>query len=154
MALKGEYNYIDTGLERTRMQFYFADVTAANFDATFGVAGKLNGVRTALNAVTLLNEVTVQGTVVAHSAAATSPNNALAQREYGVRLYMVDNVKGKVSHTFIPGIPAALLPASGDLIDLTVSEWAALKNQIESSCVSADGNAITVTKGVVTGRRN
>jgi len=153
MATKGEYIYIDTSEERTRMQFYFADVTSVNFDATMGALGKMNSVRTALNALTLLNEVSVQATIVAHSAAAVSPNNADAQREYGVKLFWTDNVTHDVGSTFISGVDSSFRPTAGDKVDLTMTEWAALVTAIQTHCVSKAGNAITVTHGVVTGRR-
>lgn len=153
MPTKAEYIYIDASGERTRFQLYVPTVTIANFGTTFGVGGALDDVRAAFNTLSLLNEVSVQALIVDHTAAPTPPANASAQREYGVKLYYVDNVNGRAGHTFLAGIDPQFLPTDSDQVDLTMTEWAALKTAIQDGMVSRDGNAITVTKGIVTGRR-
>ena len=147
------YGWIDTSSERTHFVIHFPALTAVNFDAITGVAGTVNGVRTALDALTLLNETTVVAGVPIHSATASPPNDPLAQREYGVRVYFIDTVTHRPGNFFLSGVDSSFLPTNGDHVDLAITEWAALVTALEANCVSRDGNAIVVTEGIVTGRR-
>ena len=153
MATPLTLSLLDTSLEQTKLLFFIPDINAANFETNLGVAGGANAIRTAVEAITLLNEVKLSAQIVVHTATAVSPNNAGAQREYGVKLYYVDTVTNRRGHVFIPGIDGTMLPTSGDLVNLAEAHWAALVTAMEENAVSRDGNPITVLKGVVTGRK-
>jgi hypothetical protein len=157
MALTAKFGYIDYSGETTHAQFRFPNLTSANFNTLLTpTTGTVNVVRIAIDALTLLNETRTTATLDIHQAVATPPTDPLANREYGVRLYLLDNVTGQTETTFISGIdPTFLVRASGsDEVDLTITEWADLKTAVEADCVSRNGNAVTVVKGIVTGRNN
>jgi hypothetical protein len=69
----------------------------------------------------------------------------------------VDGVNGRKSHFTVPGpdLDALTIFAGTDLVDLEdASVMADLVTSVEAGALSADGNAVTVTRAVIVGRRN
>lgn len=85
-------------------------------------------------------------------ATVTDPN---AQRESGMRVFYQDNVTKKKFHFTIPGPDMTIVAQAGtDVVDLTVTEVAALVTELEASAVSPDGNSLTVTGARLVGRNS
>lgn len=83
------------------------------------------------------------------------PLNPYAQREIGLRLFYSDNVTGKKFHLTIPAPDLIVMSQGGtDLIDLTGSLADPIVAAMQALMVSADGNPVTIYKGLIVGRRN
>ena len=85
------------------------------------------------------------------------PADAFAQRELGLRVFLVDDVNGRKSHFTIPGpdLDALTIFAGTDLVDIAdASVMADLVVSVEAGALSADDNAVTVIRAAIVGRRN
>ena len=156
MTTKGSFAYRDKGSEVGTMQLFFANLVAGgtNFDA---VIAAITGLEADILAITLC---TSAGYGLSDGIGADSdavPASNFAQREVGLRVFLVDDVNGRKSHFTIPGpdLAALTILAGTDLVDLAdAGIMAALVASVEADCVSVDGNAVSVLRAVIVGRRN
>jgi hypothetical protein len=156
MTMKANYTYRDHGSEIGSLSLYVTDIAAggANYDAQLVL---IAAIESEIMAITLC---TTAGNAITQQLGADSdavPADAFAQRELGLRVFMVDDVNGRKSHFTIPGpdLDALTIFAGTDLVDLEdASIMADLVVSIEAGAISADGNAVTVTRAVIVGRRN
>ncbi len=152
---KGLYVYRDWSKEISSFELNFADVAAggANFDA---VKAGVVDVGDALLACTLCTDASEALKQATATPDASVPADQDAQREYGMRLFYVDDTTGKVYHFTLPGPDksAMLLILESDLFDPTDEPLASLITEIESSVLSPVGNSVTFLRAVNVGRNN
>jgi len=142
-------NQIDYSSEKTSTKMWVPTVTGATLDALSVLA---NLWRTAIEAVSLCNEVSLTMSLDLNTASGAAPTNVLAQREFIIRVFYVDDTNGRTGSFTIPGPDLSLLTVVGDEVDLTDGgEMAAIVTATEDLC-SRDENPITVTRAIVTGR--
>jgi len=87
----------------------------------------------------------------------TVPSDNFAQREIGLRVFLTDDVNGRKSHFTIPGpdLEALTILDGTDFVDLAdAGIMATLVAAVEADAQSVDGNAVSVQRAVIVGRRN
>jgi hypothetical protein len=154
--MKANHTYRDYGSEIGSLSLHVAEIAAggANYDA---VIAQIAAIESEIIALTLC---TTAGTALTQGLGADSdavPTDPFAQRELGLRVFLVDDVNGRKSHFTVPGpdLDALTIFAGTDLVDLEdASVMADLVTSVEAGALSADGNAVTVTRAVIVGRRN
>lgn len=156
MAMKANYRFRDYSSEIGSLSVHTPEIVAGgtNYDA---VILAMDDVSTALLACTLCTDAGYGYTDNLAGDLETVPTSEYAQRELGLRVFLVDDVNGRKSHFTIPGPDLANLTilAGTDLVDLAdASIMAALVVEIEAFVLSMDGNAVTVNRAVIVGRRN
>lgn len=136
--------------ELTRFRAFFPDTTGANFDAQ---STNLDDLQTAVNAVCAgaFNGKVLKGVDV--PVAGQSANKA-AQREQKWLVSYTDNVNPIGDGSFEIGMADTQYLADGGSGNMDVSQapGSALVAEIETSCVSRLGNAITVNSIKLVGR--
>jgi hypothetical protein len=146
--------YRDYSRETSNVGLLFADVAAggANFDTVVGLMGD---VVDAINDLTLCVQAKVAINQDLESPDPAIATDEYAQREFGLRVFYTDDVNGKTFFFTIPGPDMSNLSVvpGTDLVDLSDTEMAALITAVEAGCKSPYGNAITVRRGIVIGRR-
>jgi hypothetical protein len=143
-------NLVDYSNEPSSVKFYGVTLDATNYAA---VAADALAVRLGIEGVSLLNEKSMTASIPLHTASGVAPSDVLAQREWVMRVYFTDNVNGKRGTMTIPGPDTSLLTIVGDEVSLTTgTEMTALVDALNGHAFSQDGNAITVTRAVITGR--
>lgn len=139
--------------EKSNFGLYIPDVDETNWIATNTAVAAIN---TAIAALTIGNITRVNFDHETGLAGADSrPSSPWAQRELGVRFFYVDDVTSDKYNFTLP-CPDLLLignPGTDDL-DLTLSILAAIVTAVEALAVSPDGNAITIERAKVVGRRS
>lgn len=150
---KASFSIRDYSDEYTSTQLNIPDLTSANYDATITSVAAL---QTAIAAVTLGNITRVNLDVDTGLAGADDrPASPFAQRELGIRFFYQDDVNGQ-KYNFTVGCADLAIVAQGgtDDVDLTLSLVAAIKTAFEALIVSPDGNAVTINRGQVVGRKS
>lgn len=147
-------NTRDKSGESSGIALNFADVAAggANFDAVLAQQlAVFNEIDTISLAVLSRNQFAQEV-----SADVATPTNNAAQREFGLRIHLVDLTANRRSFFTIPApdLVSMTIPANTDIVPLTETLVAALIVDVEAGVLSADGNAVTVEKVVIVGRRN
>lgn len=156
MPMKANHTYRDYGSEIGSLSLYVDDISAGGADYDTIVAA-IASIEAAIIAVSLC---TTAGTSLTQQLGAdsdASPSSEFAQREMGLRVFLVDDTNGRKSHFTIPGPDLAGLTifAGTDLVDLAdAGVMAAVVTAIEAGAQSADGNSVTVNRAVIVGRRN
>jgi len=154
MTTKMTITYNDRSNEKSTVTLDFAQIAAggANFDT---VISAMNTVEAAIDNMTLCDN-SKQAFYDVISVGESIPTSPYAQRELGVRVFFVDDVNGEKGHFTIPGPDLANLEvvANSDQLDLTGTLEAALITALEANALSRDGNAITVQRMVIVGRRS
>ena len=139
--------------EKSSFGLYIPDVDETNWVATNAALATLN---TALAAMTIGNITRFNLDHETGLAGADQrPSSPYAQRELGARFFYVDDVTSEKYNFTVP-CPDLLVignPGTDDL-DLTLSVVAALVTAVEAVAVSPDGNAITIERGKIVGRRS
>ena len=156
MTIKANFRYRDHGSEMGSSSLFFADIAAggAGYDAALI---EMADVEDAITAVTLCEKAGYGYTDILEVDPEAVPSSAYAQRELGLRVFMVDDVNSRKSHFTIPGPDLANLTifAGTDLVDLEdASIMADLVTEVEAACLSVDDNAVTVLRAVIVGRKN
>jgi hypothetical protein len=154
--MKANYTYRDHGSEIGSMSLHVAEIAAggANYDAI------LTAVALIETDIIALSLCTTAGNGITQELEADSdavPSDAFAQRELGLRCFLVDDVNGRKSHFTVPGpdLDALTIFAGTDLVDLEdAGVMANLVSSVEAGALSADGNAVTMLRAVIVGRRN
>lgn len=92
---------------------------------------------------------------IADNVDAPATNN-FAQRELGLRFFLVDAVTGDKSYITLPmpDLAAVTLTTAGDEADMTAGAVATFVAWLEANAQINDGNAVTVDRVVVIGRNN
>lgn len=157
MAVKGGVTFYDESGEKSRVDLYFADLTAGNIatipdQLDISVGGSLAQLIAACSlCIPIKSDISYE----VSKAAQVKPGNANAQREIGISCTYTDNVTGALYHFTIPGGDLANLLAAGtDHVDTTKAAWQALKTAFETYCKSPVGNAVTLVSGKLVGRSN
>jgi hypothetical protein len=156
MTTKGFIGRRDHSNELSQIQLHFEEMAAggANFDTT---VASITAIFDEIEVISLCDSSGYGFRQSIVDDPSTIPASNLAQRENGLRVFLVDDVNGKKSHFTIPGPDLANLtiPAGGDLVTLAdAGIMLSLVTGIESDVVSEDGNAVSVTKAVIIGRNN
>lgn len=156
MTLKANFKYRDHSNEIGSMALIFPEISAggADYDA---VILAMSDVETAITACTLCDEAGYGYTDILAGDLDTIPTSEYAQRELGLRVFLVDDTNGRKSHFTIPGPDLASLTilAGTDMVDLSdAGIMAALVTEVEGECLSQDGNAVSVLRAVIVGRKN
>lgn len=140
--------------EYGRVQFPMADQagteTVANLDTN-----QLATFRSAVQGVSL-GTVARESVRILEGGNDTRPASALAQREFGLRVFFELNTSGEKRNLTIPAIDIASLTVDGgsDLVELAdAGPMAALVSAIETY-VSINGESVTVTRALVVGRNS
>lgn len=156
MTMKGNFRYRDYSSEIGSFSLHFAEISAGGADYDTIVA-EMAAVEAAATNCTLCDEAGYGYTDILAGDLDTVPTSEYAQRELGLRVFLVDDVNGRKSHFTIPGPDLANLTilAGTDLIELADAGFmAALVTAVEAGALSADGNAVSVLRAAIVGRRN
>jgi hypothetical protein len=156
MTMKANYTYRDHGSEIGSLSLHVADISVggADYDA---LITKMEALESEILAITLCTSAGHGFTQIIAGDSDAVPVSAFAQREIGLRVFLVDDVNGRKSHFTIPGPDLAdlVIFAGTDLVDLEdAGVMSDLVTTVEASALSADGNAVTVLRAVIVGRRN
>lgn len=150
MPSKLNLTYYDFSKESSSVGIRMADVNAGNFAAQTGLA---DDIVDAIQAVTLTTKIKDQRIHAETEFAKIKPASPYAQREAKWLVKYADTVTPNGDGSFeIPGPDLTLLASSGDVMDLTSVEGAALVAALEAGMRSRAGNTITVTEIVHVGR--
>lgn len=154
MADQYSITYNDYSNEKSSLSFPVPDIAAGggNWDSVLAGAA---AIATAIDAMTLCDN-SREALNAVQSIGQDTPTNPAAQREFGVRVFYLDDTNGKKYHLTIPGPDLANLETNpgSDLLDLTGTLEAAFVTAFEAGAVSPDGNSVTVWKMVIVGRRS
>jgi len=118
-----------------------------------GEANDLNGHVAAHSLGTIATEKVTQDSAAESD---TRPTDPFAQREYGFRFYLRDDVNSEVGYFTIgtADLDIGSVVAGSDELDLTASPTAAFVTWLEANALSRDGNAVTVERAVIVGRNS
>lgn len=145
-------NLIDYSGEKSRTQFYVQTIDATTYVADAAFA---NAIRTAIETISLCNEVDLSFSGEFHTANGAAPTNPNAQREIAIEVTYVDNTNGRKGRLTIPGPDLSLLTLAGDnvaLSDGVSGPMTTLVAALQAGALSRDSHAITVTGARVVGR--
>lgn len=154
--MKANFTYRDHGSEIGSMSLFVDEISAGGADYDTIVAA-IGAIAADILAITLCTEAGNALTQGLDADSDSVPASAFAQRELGLRVFLVDDTNGRKSHFTIPGPDLAALTifAGTDLVDLEdASVMADLVTSVEAGAESQDGNAVTVNRAVIVGRRN
>lgn len=153
MAWKVRQGYVDHSREFSASQFYVAESTGDDNAQSISDA---NAIRVGIGAVTLCNFTSTSLNKVIDTDTGSTPASEQAQREIALWVQYQDDVNNEYGELTIPGPDLALVSqANTDEVDIVSNVTAAaLVTVLESNAVSRDGNAITVTRMRIIGRRN
>lgn len=149
--------YIGFSAEKSSVGIPTPDLGVANVESYTdgGVSTAFDALVDAVDALTLMNRTGHTATAQAEALAETLPASANAQREIGLQMFMSD-VNGHKSRLVIPGVDLGIVAQAGtDLVDLTVTEVAALVTALETYAIDPiTGLAVTVYAARIVGRNN
>lgn len=151
------FSYIGKSGEPASVGVAVPDLTAANVESYTdgGLSTAFDALNDALLALTLMNATGHTATAQVNQIEPVIPASPYAQREIAIMFFMSDT-GGHKSRLSVPGPDLTLVAQDGtDLVDLTVTEVAALVTAIETYAVDpVTGNAVTVTGARIIGRNN
>lgn len=146
--------YLDFSREYSTVSFNLGDPSGAAFDWS-AFAGVIDTVNDAIEAVTLCTRGPESVFVELAQGSALLPADEDAQREAGLRIFYSDTVNGRKGHMTIPGPDKSIMAQQGfDEVSWADAAMVTLESAIEGNVLSRDGNAISIDKGVLVGRRN
>ena len=152
---KASWSYRDRSREMSAVELTVADVSAggADFDAVMADVAALGAALLAVTECTQAREVFNQAV---DTKDPTVPTDVFANRESALRIFYADDTTGETYHISVPGPDwdTVDLQPNSDLADMTDEPLAALVSAIETNALSPVGNAITVLRAVIVGRRN
>lgn len=149
-----QIRYRDKGGEISNVAFTSSDITAANFDAKQTAAATLAN---AVAGVTLAAQAGAAFRQWVDPDEGNYPSSPYAQRELGLRIFYQGGDPVKKFHVTIPAPDLATLTIAeeSDFVVLADgSVMAALVTALETDWLTPEGDALTVTKAVIVGRRN
>lgn len=152
---KASWSYRDESDEISTVEVYVADVSAggADFDAVMASVAAVGAQFLAATECVQASEKFLQ---VVDTPDPSTPSDAHAARESGLRIFYADDVTGKVYHVTLPGPDWDAIDRlpNTDLCDMNDEPFALIITALEANALSQDGNAITVLRGVKVGRHN
>lgn len=152
------YHLVGYSGEKSLAGFHFPAVAdgGGNWDEMFVDYGSsYNFLRFALRDLTRMNIHRVSMGQRILTSSPDLPADPMAQRELAIRFSYVDNVTGKKYWFDIPAPVAAVLKQGTDVVGLSAStEMGVFVSNFQQSCVSPDGNAVTVIGARLVGRRS
>lgn len=153
MTTVGTFSWRDYSNELSRTKLYFDNIDAggANYDAV--VAAMVN-VQNAIEAITLLLDAGYGYSDTIGADPGTIPSNKEAQRESVLRVFFTDALGFKGSFT-IPGPDKSLLTVQQGSDEVLLADAGVMQDlvdAVEGGAQSKFGQAITVTRAVLTGR--
>jgi len=147
-------SYIDHSGEKSSVSFNVETPSGAAYDWA-ALAAVIDSVNDAIEAVTLCTRGPESIFVQLTAGSITLPTDEDAQREAGLRVFYHDTTNNRKHTLTIPGPDKSLMAAQGfDLVSWSGAEMVALESAIETNVLSRDGNAVSIDKGVLIGRRN
>lgn len=153
MAVKITQGFIDHSGERSSTEFFVGEGAGDDYTTAIADGGD---VATALAVITLCNFTKRSLSKVINVAVAVIPSDEFAQRESALWVQYTDDVTGAYGTMQIPGPDLALLAqANTDEVDIVSNiTAAAFVIVLEANLVSSAGNAISVTRMRLIGRRS
>lgn len=138
--------------EYGRVQFPITDAAPADTGAE--IAGWVTDMAAAIAGVSLGN-VARQSVVLYEGGTDERPASALAQREFGLRVFYQTDTSFEKRNLTIPAVDIAALTIAGgsDLADITAGALATLVAEMESQ-MEVGGETITVTHAQIVGRNS
>lgn len=155
MASKVQLTFLDYSLEKSRVEFYMPEGSAANIEgiiseSDFQTAGSVAATIAGLSLCTPIGEAVVASN---NKSAETRPGSKYAQRELALLITYSDNVTGNNYHISVPGPDwENLAGADGETVNTAAVGWTAFVTAFEAHAKSPDGNAVTVVTGRLVGR--
>lgn len=151
------FSYIDKSGERASVGVPTPDLNAANVESYTdgGLSTAFDALNDAIAALTLLSATGHSATAQSNAIEPVLPASPYAQREFGIMFFLSDT-GGHKSRITIPGPDLSIVAQDGtDVVDLAVTEVAALVTALETYAVDpVTGNAVTVTAARIVGRNN
>lgn len=127
----------------------------AGTDVWTVVTGLASGLESAVEALSLATLVSIYFRQIGNAEDDTRPASVYAHRERGLRFFYSDDVTSDKFNITLPAPDGTIVDNPGsDLVDLSITEVAALVTWIEANVVSPAGNAVTVDRAVQIGRNN
>ena len=149
------WTFRDKSRESSAVQLIIPDVSAGgtDFDAVMASVAALGA---AIDTLTLCAPAAENYVQEVDPPSADIPTDDAAQREYGLRIFYTDDVNSKQFHFTIPGPDFAQVDtvAGTDLADLSAGGIPALITAVDGNVLSPYGNAVTLRRVVVVGRRS
>lgn len=149
------WTYRDKSRENSSIQLPVPDVSAggADFDAVMASVAAVGAAIATMTQCVQARENYFQEVDAVDPAIPTEDD---AQREFGLRVFYTDDVNGKQFHFTIPGPDWAQVDtvAGTDLADLSAGGLPALITAVDGNVISPYGNAVTLRRAVVVGRRS
>jgi hypothetical protein len=152
VPLRVTQGWIDHSREFSATRFFVAKSTGDDLAASISDAGAM---KTGMAVVSLCNFSNQSASMIFDSDTPTIPSSDYAQREVALWVQYVDDTTQKYETMQIPGPDLTLLAqANTDEVDIVANVTAAaFLLVIENNCVSEAGNAVTVTRMRIIGRR-
>jgi len=146
--------YLDYSGEKSSVSFNVDTPSGAAYDFAQLIAD-VDTVGDAIDAVCLCTRGPDSLKVELQAGSITLPSDEDAQREAGLRIFYHDTTNNKKYHVTIPGPDKSLMAVQAtDIVDWAGTEMAALEAAFEANVLSPDGNAVSIDKGTLVGRRN
>lgn len=149
------WTYRDKSRENSGVQLLIPDVSAggADFDAVIAAVTALGA---AIDTITLCVQAKENYFQEVDAPSAAIPTEDDAQREFGLRVFYTDDVNAKQFHFTVPGPDFAQIDtvAGTDLVDLSAGGLPALITAVDGNVLSPYGNAVTLRRAAVIGRRS
>lgn len=150
MASKVQVQIMDYSFEDSPATVYGVDLNAGNIAAQFTLMDTLVG---AIQGVILGTKVKDSRSAAVTEFARTRPTSPFAQRENKWLVRLLDTVDPAGNRTMeIPTPDLDLLDNTGEYMDLTSTEGAALVDALEAFARSGLGNTVTVESIQYVGR--
>lgn len=149
MAQVVTFSGLDASGDGTSTSLYFADLTAANFDAQ---ETAMLAVQAAIQGVSLIAYLGTVYPAMFNPVEGVKPGDPFAQREQKFRLTILDTVNNRKSNPTISGSDNTLLIPGTEDLDLTAGAGLTLKTAIEANTISRDDNPVILTGGKYVGR--
>jgi hypothetical protein len=142
----------DHGTEYTTAAFPIASAVAGTTWAD--LLSYMTTLETALGGISLGTIVEISFRQLGVENADAPAANAFAQRELGLRFFLIDDTNGDKSYITVgcPDLANIDLETDGDHADMTDTEVAAMITWIEANVEINDGNSVTVDRVIVVGR--
>lgn len=151
-AVKVTQGFVDYSREFSAARYHLAYPAGDDLTTTLADA---DTVHDAMSVLTLCNFTNQNITVKVQGDLPTIPSNHSAQREIALWIQYVDNTTNKFESMQIPGPDLSLLAqANTDEVDIVANvTMAAFILAVESLLRSEVGNAVTITRARIIGRR-
>jgi hypothetical protein len=154
MAVDFKLGWVDHSGEFSSTGFRIQEAAGDDYTTAIATAAI---VADAFAVVSLCNRANLSLSKMIETDTPTPPASVWAQRELGLKIFLVDTVTGDKSTLTIPGPDLELLDqATTDEVDITtaLAPGTVLKAALDASLASALGNPVSVYRMRIIGRRN